>query len=600
MHARNRTWPLGSDPAERCRQRTLPVEGGDGSTLSLDFTTGVLDPRLTFTRSTNATFINSSGLVEWANANMYWNTAFEGLNGTNPTLGAGTGWAYVWSNAGTTAVFTDGQSVTMTATADQRTIGRSSGFTGGGLRTITVVDVEVLSGNLTPPNVITGTNTVGAEWYINGSLWSSGNLPTTPCTVAFVANTATAGTTTVHFGVGANGAATGSVRFSNPRWTMWKGSVTAPYYPNTSATNSPSANYFKSNDYQAPRFDYDPTTLAPRGLLIEGQATNALKYSEQLNTAPWFTFSASIASDDGVAPDGNTTADSITPSSAPGGVFNNDSFAAGTWTYSVWAKANPGNTLTISVDNGGNGRAVAVTLSTATAGSPFVRGTGGTVSSLTVNSVTVFPNSWRRISLTVVTTGSNFVAMYNAADTNKILIWGAQLETGSGASSYIPTGASQGTRNADECSMTGTNFSSWYNSAEGSIYVEWTGGVYANNANGRSFTLLNSAQTNQIFEGSGSALNVYLNTFQAQIGTGVGSAGPSGKVAGAFKQDDFAVSFNGGAVSTDTSGSMPTAVDRLSIGSNYLNAASFKFASIKRIKYWPTRLPNAQLQSLTT
>ena len=36
---------------------------GDGSTLSLDFTTGVLDPRLTFTRSTTGTYINGSGYV---------------------------------------------------------------------------------------------------------------------------------------------------------------------------------------------------------------------------------------------------------------------------------------------------------------------------------------------------------------------------------------------------------------------------------------------------------------------------------------------------------------------------------------------------------
>ena len=42
---------------------------GDGSTLSLDFTTGVLDSRLTFTRSTTATYINSSGYVTSAAIN---------------------------------------------------------------------------------------------------------------------------------------------------------------------------------------------------------------------------------------------------------------------------------------------------------------------------------------------------------------------------------------------------------------------------------------------------------------------------------------------------------------------------------------------------
>ena len=60
---------------------------GDGSTLSLDFTTGVLDPRLTFTRSTNATFINSQGYVEYAAANLLTNSVFAGASGTTPPTG---------------------------------------------------------------------------------------------------------------------------------------------------------------------------------------------------------------------------------------------------------------------------------------------------------------------------------------------------------------------------------------------------------------------------------------------------------------------------------------------------------------------------------
>jgi len=40
------------------------------------------------------------------------------------------------------------------------------------------------------------------------------------------------------------------------------------------------------------------------------------------------------------------------------------------------------------------------------------------------------------------------------------------------ASSYINTEASQVTRAADAASMTGANFSSWYNQAEGTLYAE--------------------------------------------------------------------------------------------------------------------------------
>lgn len=36
-----------------------------------------------------------------------------------------------------------------------------------------------------------------------------------------------------------------------------------------------------------PRFDYNPTTLEPRGLLIEGQRTNYLLYSDDMSNAVW-------------------------------------------------------------------------------------------------------------------------------------------------------------------------------------------------------------------------------------------------------------------------------------------------------------------------
>ncbi len=124
MH-RFRSWTLDPPEWRTQRNRLLPAEGGDGSTLSLDFTGGVLDPRLSFTRTTNATFINSRGYVEWANSNMYWNTAFEGLSGSNPSL-TSSGWSYGGFTGGT-AVFNGDGTVTVTVTtADRRAIFRST------------------------------------------------------------------------------------------------------------------------------------------------------------------------------------------------------------------------------------------------------------------------------------------------------------------------------------------------------------------------------------------------------------------------------------------------------------------------------------------
>ena len=67
---RERIWL--TTPIERRteRNRILPITGGDGSTLNLDFTRGSLDSRLTFSRASTATFVNSQGYVEWAGANL--------------------------------------------------------------------------------------------------------------------------------------------------------------------------------------------------------------------------------------------------------------------------------------------------------------------------------------------------------------------------------------------------------------------------------------------------------------------------------------------------------------------------------------------------
>jgi hypothetical protein len=360
-----------------------------------------------------------------------------------------------------------------------------------------------------------------------------------------------------------------------------------------------------------PRFDHDPTTLAPRGLLIEWQATNVLKYSEQFNTSPWFPFTGSITANDGVAPDGNTTADSITPSAPTGGVFNFNTFAAGTWTFSIWAKANPGNTLTISTDSSGNGRAVDITLSTATAGTPYVRGTGGTVSSMTVNSVTVFPNSWRRISLTVVTTGSNTVALYNSLDTNKILIWGAQLEAGSGASSYIPTGASQVTRSVDYCTMPTSSFITG-NPYPNTLFVDCIPAT----ANSGFVNLV------RLFDRTGGGTFSYGNeiyyynaasmTTQRKI-----SASPNEdrnlanglayntqhKFATAIDSSSFIGSYDGvtGLGSTTAPAALASVVTHLGVGnSGGSTAINVMNGCIRQIKFWPTALPQATINALTT
>jgi hypothetical protein len=84
---------------------------------------------------------------------------------------------------------------------------------------------------------------------------------------------------------------------------------------------------------------------------------------------------------------------------------------------------------------------------------------------------------------------------------------------------------------------------------------------------------------------------------QADMSTGTYTINSIGKIAVATKANDFALAASNGAIQTDTSGTMPT-VDRLQLGfqSGGLDVLN---GHIRSFKYYPTRLSNGQLQTLT-
>ena len=177
-------------------------------------------------------------------------------------------------------------------------------------------------------------------------------------------------------------------------------------------------------------------------------------------------------------------------------------------------------------------------------------------------------------------------------------LYGAQLEAATFATSYIPTVASTVTRAADDATMTGTNFSSWYNQSEGTIVV--SGDSFRGTAgSARNFQIDDGTSANNIRAAGASALQVVDATVvQASLGPTplIPFDGTAYKFASAYKLNDFA-SVTTGAVATDTSGTVPTAINQLTLGSgsgtNYLNG------HIRTLTYYPQRLANAQLQALS-
>jgi hypothetical protein len=364
-----------------------------------------------------------------------------------------------------------------------------------------------------------------------------------------------------------------------------------------------------STAYYGPRFDYDPVTLAPKGLLIEEQRTNLVLRSEEFdNTGSWGSLgSVAIAAvaNQATAPNGTLTADSLSDSVGTGTrtIVTSASVVSGTsYALSCYVKAGTNTAVQLSGSSASFGLNVWATFNLTT-------GVVGSVGSSASASITPVGNGWYRcvvVGSAIATSSTTAFLLvmtdsptasrlpsYTGTNTN-IFIYGAQLEAGAFATSYIPTVASQVTRAADSASMIGNNFARWYTQGPGSMFAEVQS---VNGVSSRAFTVSDSTISNQIFEANDTLMNVYTGgAFQVQTG----GTGIAGKVAMAYAANDFAVVKNGGSVTTDTSGSLASAYTQLNIGVNYNNTAGHLNGALKRISYYPRRLANTELQGITS
>lgn len=384
--------------------------------------------------------------------------------------------------------------------------------------------------------------------------------------------------------------------------------------PRITFTRSSTATYFDNNGILQtslsgiPRFDHNPITGESLGLLIEEQRTNLLTYSEQFDNAAWIKSGATVSANATTAPDGTTTADNLVENTANAvhTVAIAPSISASTThTCTAYVKRAAGNRdlfIQINLTGGTTGAGfVWFDLSTGAASSPTVLvGTFIAVSA----QATVVGNGWYRCAFTFTsntgnTSASFTIGAYNAArsytgdGTSGIYIWGAQLEAGSFATSYIPTVASQVTRSADAASMTGTNFSSWYNASEGTMFAEATRiGTAAN----RAFSV--GAGSNYMYVIGTESVVVSSGATQVNLANTL-AADSTYKTAMAYAINNFATVVNGGTVQTDNLGTVPSGIVSAGIGQITTGSTFAGNGAIKRIAYYPRRLSNSELQAIT-
>jgi hypothetical protein len=173
-----------------------------------------------------------------------------------------------------------------------------------------------------------------------------------------------------------------------------------------------------------------------------------------------------------------------------------------------------------------------------------------------------------------------------------------QLELGSFATSIIPTEGSAKTRNKDNVSMTGTNFSDWYNQSEGTIScsfraqsseIKYLMGISNNSAAELIYIRATSTGSDSAMRDGGSDVAYKPIAYSRDIDT-------LSKHCVSYKQNDFIVSAQGQISTVDDGCTVPTPTN-ISIGSLYNN--SQLGGTISQLTYYPKRLTNTQLQNLT-
>jgi hypothetical protein len=573
-----------------------PVAPSIRPSLNLDFANvKALDPRITFTRTTTATYYDGVTTAKAEENLLLQSQAFNVTWGvTNLTV------------TGNTEVAPDGTTTadTLTATAANASIAQSITYGDGGSAVFSVwLKRKTGTGTISISHTIFGSTTTVA---VDGT-WQRFSVTTT------LSN----GTRSVGIKLDTSG----DEVYAWGAQLEVRASMTA-YTP---TTTQPITNYIPvllTAASGVARFDHNPVTGEGLGLLIEEQRTNLLVRSEEFDNASWTKTDITVTANNNVAPDGVLTADLITEGSASNagltllaaitvtsGATVTASFFVKRSALIQWVRFNVVNST------GANGGRVWLDIQNGVVGASANIGSG----TATSGAITSVGNGWYRISVTTtLASGDTATSLsLNSASANSSFTrvsgaaywaWGAQLEGGAFPTSYIPTTSASVTRNADVASMTGTNFSSWYNAGEGSLYAEsllnrslpastFPSAVEIGDGtnNNRQVVFAYQSGGNKFnFTGRVSNVEQWNLDSASTVVANIAAA----KFVGAYKVNDIAFSVNAISPLTDTSATIPV-VNALYIG--YSGAGTNFFnGTIKKLAYYPIRATNAQLQALTS
>jgi hypothetical protein len=392
----------------------------------------------------------------------------------------------------------------------------------------------------------------------------------------------------------------------------------------------------------AARFDHrlEVGVWVNKGLLIEEQRTNSAGNSESLtqtftgsNNSSLDIISATTTNNDINAPDGTTTGGTITKTGTAGRAttyLNNPGSTKNTrYSFSGFFKAGSLQSVQLrfvcqvsssdfaylvlcTFTLSGNGSKTGFFYQNASDGTPPPQDAVATIEPV--------GNDWYRCSITATSyNGPNTlnstlfeIRPTTSSSSGTLHVWGRQVEVGGFVTSYIKTTSlSAVTRNADVASMTSTDFSSWYNATEGTVFLQGdlvgVGKAVFGAAAARAWSINDSTSNERMFlnaetqpsAGAATTTGAFAVIDGGAVQASVSAENPASnaianftyKYATVYKANDFAASVNGSSTQTDTSGTVPT-VNRLQLGADETNNKPNLCGPIAKFYSWNTLLSN--------
>jgi hypothetical protein len=364
-----------------------------------------------------------------------------------------------------------------------------------------------------------------------------------------------------------------------------------------------------------PRIDYDTVGGCP-SVLLEPQRTNLLTYSDDFSNTVWMKDNLNVIPNTTISPNGTFTASTVNEGGGAGVHFlYNYSLPnliiGNNYTETIFAKKNQDDWIQLAFSLSSFSSATWANFNLST-------GQIGNKGANAVANIVALKDGYYKISLTGISTingnsaicfvaptnntnSVNRIIGYQGTNRNNFYIWGAQLEQGSYATSYIPTVGSAVTRNADVISKTG--ISSLIGQTEGVLFVECSN--FKNNTNASHISLCeNTSLDNRnllIFNIDGTVRFFVCSYGVIQINSllsEIYNLEDVKKIAISYKLNDFKAYINGVLVFSQNTFNPSSNLSILNFsdqsGNNLFNG------KVKQLQLYKTALTDAEMVTLTT